>query len=154
MTAHLGPAANAFVDGQLDHRQRDEVLAHLLHCGPCRAEVDGLRAFKSSLRTAAPDVPFDLSRRLLLAMPELPGPAPARRAARPHSRARRTAFGGAVLALGIGGTLGLAGPPPAGPAPRVDPSSERFVMDHAATAGEVPFTQPAILSVSSKGAGR
>jgi anti-sigma factor RsiW len=155
MTAHLGPAATAFVDGQLDHRQRDEVLSHLLHCQPCRAEVDGLRALKSSLR-GAPEIPFELSLRLLEAIPHVAGPPVQGRPQNRHPRVRRTAFGGALVALGIGGTLGLAGPPPSGPAPRVDPSSVTFVLDHAATAGEVPFTEPGIMSVShaSSGSGR
>lgn len=153
MSAHLGPAATAFVDGQLDHRQRDEVLAHLLHCLPCRDEVEGLRALKSSLHRA-PEIPLDLSLRLLAAVPHVAGPPVPARAVRPPSRARRTAFGGALVALGIGGTLSLAGPPPAGPAPKVDPNSVRFVIDHAATAGEVPFTEAGILSVSTAGSPR
>jgi anti-sigma factor RsiW len=155
MTAHLGPAATAFVDGQLDHRQRDEVIAHLLHCPGCKDEVDGLRALKGSLRAGGPDIPLDLSLRLLAAVPQLPVPQQ-RRSARQHRRVRRTAVGGALVALGIGGSLGLAGPPPAGPAPRVDPTSTRFVMDHAATAGEVPFTEPEVVTISavSSGSGR
>lgn len=155
MTAHLGPAATAFVDGQLDHRQRDEVLTHLLHCAPCRSEVDGLRALKSTLR-GAPEIPLHLSLRLLATVPVVAGPVPRQRARRRSPRVRRTAVGGALVVLGIGGSLGLAGPPPAGPAPRVDPSSERFVIDHVNTAGEVPFTEPKITTVStvSTGPGR
>lgn len=148
MNAHLGPAATAFVDGQLDHRQRDEVLTHLLHCQPCLAEVEGLRALKNALR-GAPAVPLDLSLRLAAAIPHAVGQPTHRTRVRRTSRVRRTAIGGAMLALGVGGALGLAGPPPAGPPPSVDPTSVRFVIDHAATAGEVPFTEPEIVSVST-----
>lgn len=153
MTAHLGPAATAFVDGQLDHRQRDEVMAHLLHCQSCKAEVGALRTVKGSLRAARPDVPADLGLRLLASMPR-DALVPQQRPARRPSRVRRTAVGGVLVALGIGGSFGLAGPPPSGPAPRVDPASTRFVIDHAETAGEVPFIAPEIVAVSSTGGSR
>lgn len=153
---HLGPAATAFVDGELDHVRRDEVLAHLTWCSPCRAEVDALRLLKSTLRVEAPAVPFDLTSKLLAATEPL-APAtrpalPARRgfphvAVRPHLR--RTAVGGAALALGLGGALSLAGPPPRGPVAPVDPTSNRFVQDHGATtSGEMPLTELDVVSVS------
>lgn len=149
MTAHLGPAATAFVDGQLDHRRRDEVLAHLLHCEHCRADVLAVRALKESLRSAEPAIPFDLSLRLLAAT-QVPVPAGIpRQRPREHRRFRRTAVGGCLVVLGVGGTLSLAGPPPAGPPAKVDPTSARFVIDHATTAGEMPFNEPEIVPVSS-----
>jgi len=148
MSAHLGPAATAFVDGQLDHRRRDEVLAHLTHCPACRADVDAVRRLKASLQVAGvPPLSSDLSVRLLAACQ---GPAPApRRRRRP--RIRRTAVGGALLAIGIGGSLSLAGPPPSGPPAKVDPASITFVLDHADSAGEVPFTEPDIAFVANVG---
>jgi anti-sigma factor RsiW len=149
MSAHLGPAATAFVDGQLDHRRRDEVLAHLIHCDPCRREVQALRDFKDSLRAAAPVVPSGLSVRLLAAA-QVPTPAPVLRPVRRrHPLVRRTAVGGVFVVLGVGGTLALAGPPPAAPPAKVDPTSVRFVIDHATTAGEVPFTEPEVVPVSA-----
>ena len=147
MNAHLGPAATAFVDGELSHQRRDEVLAHLAHCAACRAEVDLVRRLKSALK-GGPEIPGDLSARLLN-----PGvvPAEVRRPSRAHrrSRLRRSVAGGAVLALGVGGALTLAGPPPAGPAVRVDPTSEQFLIEHASTTGGVPFSGPEVVSVSS-----
>lgn len=154
MTAHLGPAANAFVDGQLDHRQRDEVSAHLVHCRPCRDDIEGLRALKGSLRIGWPDLPADLSLRLLAAEPQEEPVPEQRRHPRSPSRARRTALGGALVVLGVGATLGLAGPPPSGPGPRIDPASTRFVIDHAETAGEVPSVEPALVAVLFAGAQR
>ena len=152
MTAHLGPAVTAFIDGELDHSRRDEVLAHLAHCEPCRLEVDGLRRFTSALRGAGgPAVPPDLAARLLAAV-EPVAAAPARtphRSRRQHTRFRRAAMSGAIVALGIGGALSLAGPPPRGPLAPVDPTSQRFMIDHASTSGEVPFTELAVVSVST-----
>ena len=155
---HLGPVATAFVDGELDHARRDEVLAHLAWCDPCRVEVDGLRRLKSALRGEAPAVPFDLTARLLAATAPLPPPSQAalplalpvaRRRPTAHHRWRRTAVGGAAVALGIGGALSLAGPPPRGPVAPVDPTSNRFVQDHGATtSGEVPLTELDVVSVS------
>lgn len=151
MSSHLGPAATGFVDGELDHSQRDEVLAHLTHCASCRSEVSALRLLKSSLRgTQGPAMPSDLSHRLLAAsgLPAVSVPRPSRRP-RGHRRLRRTAAGGAFLVIGVGGALSLAGPPPSAPAAKVDPASQRFVMDHATTAGEVPFSGPELVSVAT-----
>jgi anti-sigma factor RsiW len=158
MSAHLGPAVTAFIDGELDHSRREEVLAHLAHCTSCRAEIDGLRRFKAALRGAAeaPAVPFDLTARLLAAtepmfsLPVAQPSHPRRRPSLPHSRLRRTAVSGAFVAFGLGGALGLAGPPPRGPVAPVDPTSQRFVLDHATTSSEVPFTELDLVSVSSR----
>ena len=56
---------------------------------------------------------------------------------------------GAIVALGLGGALSLAGPPPRGPLAPVDPTSQRFIIDHATTSGEVPFTELEVVSVAS-----
>jgi anti-sigma factor RsiW len=156
MSAHLGHAVTAFVDGELEHERREEVLAHLTHCSTCRAEVEAVRRFKAALRgSGGPSVPFDLSSRLMAvsarppaAVPVHRPPAP-RRAALPHGM-RRTAVGGALLLLGLGGAIGLAGPPPRGPVAPVDPTSPQFVLDHGATSTEVPFTGLSVVLVSSR----
>ena len=153
MSAHLGPAVTAFVDGELDHPRREEVLAHLAHCGACRAEVEGVRRFKQALRgaTETSSVPFDLTARLLAATQDTPQPmalAPARRRPPNHGRVRRTAVSGAFVMLGFGGALSLAGPAPRGPVAPVDPTSLQFVTDHGATSSEVPFTELTTVSVS------
>jgi anti-sigma factor RsiW len=158
VSAHLGLAATAFVDGELEHERRDEVLAHLTHCPACRAEVELLRQVKAALRTAAPSVPSDLAARLLASMtppvPVDPAPVAPRSSHRPrrsalHPRLRRTAVGASLVALGLGGALSLAGPPPRGPMAPVDPTSAGFVLDHGATSSEVPFTELDVVSVSS-----
>lgn len=160
MSAHLGPAVTAFIDGELDHARRDEVLAHLTHCSACRDEVDALRRFKGALRgeSEAPPVPFDLTARLLAAtaplspLPVAARPQVRRRARAGHSGFRRTAVGGAFVMLGLGGALSLAGPPPRGPVAPVDPTSPQFVLDHGTTtAYEVPFAELDIVTVSRSG---
>ncbi len=155
MSSHLGLAATAFVDGELDHVRRDEVLAHLTHCDACRVEVEELRRFKAALRVAAdaPFVPMDLTARLLAATQQqsiplaLPAPHAARRSVL-HPRVRRTAMGGAFVALGLGGALTLAGPPPREPVAPVDPTSLLFVTDHGTTSTELPFTELDVVSVA------
>lgn len=151
MSAHLGHAVTAFIDGELDHTRRDEVLAHLTHCDGCRAEVEALRRLKAALRLEPTSVPLDLTARLMAA-PAAPAPAlraHRRRRSSRHVRLRRTAMGGALVALGLGGALSLAGPPPRGPVAPVDPTNAGFVRDHGATSNEVPFTELDVVSVSS-----
>jgi anti-sigma factor RsiW len=148
MSAHLGHAVTAFIDGELDHGQRDEVLAHLTHCTDCRAEVDALRRLKAALRVEPTAVPLDLAARLMAAPTAPPVPVRWRRRRR-HSRLRRTAMGGALVALGLGGALSLAGPPPRGPVAPIDPTNAGFVRDHGATSNEVPFTELDVVTVAA-----
>ena len=61
---------------------------------------------------------------------------------------------GAIVALGLGGALSLAGPPPRGPVAPVDPTSQRFVIDHATTSGEVPFAELDVVSVADSSSTR
>ena len=142
MSAHLGQALNAFVDGELDPSSENEVLAHLAWCGSCRSEVAALRGFKAALRQTGPSLPGDLSARLM-AVTSFPVAtvAPHRRPS-PHlsPRLRRTAVSGAFVVLGLGGALSLAGPPPRQPVAPVDPTNAGFVVDHSNTSNEVPFT--------------
>lgn len=152
MSSHLGPVASAFLDGVLDHGRRDEVLAHLAHCAGCRADLDAQRGLRAALREMpGPALPGSLSERLLaVAAPDPTCERPTRARRRPRHRrgVRRAAVSGALLALGIGGTLGLAGPPPRGPVAPVDPTSTQFVLDHSSTATEVPFDEPDVMSAS------
>ena len=173
MRGHLGDAVAALVDGELDHAARERAQAHLAHCADCRREVDGQRRLKARLRAAPalPPVPPQLTERLL-ALGAVPPPGPARpEPARPEparpgvthptparprgsrrptgsrpagSRSRRrAAVGSAMVVLGLGTALVLGGQEPgARPAP-VDPASPAFVVDHAATTGEVPLLDPA-----------
>ena len=155
MSAHLGQALNAFVDGELDASSEDDVLAHLAWCGCCRSEVAALRGFKAALRQTGPSLPGDLSARLM-AVSAFPVAAvvqhPHRRPS-PHlsPRLRRTAVSGAFVVLGLGGALSLAGPPPRQPVAPVDPTNAGFVVDHTNTSTEVPFTTVDVIPVTVRG---
>lgn len=146
MSAHLGPALTAYVDGELDHARREEVQVHLAHCASCRAELAILRVLRSSLQGAEPAVPADLAARLLAVTAPVghPMPVPRPHAPRRHrplaaGPLRRTAFGAGLAALGLGGALAVAGPPPSGPVAPVDPAAPGLVVEHVSTANEVPF---------------
>jgi anti-sigma factor RsiW len=146
MSRHLGGALTAFVDGELDHGAREQVLVHLAHCASCRGEVELLRGLKGALRHEPRRAPEDLAARLL-AMTASPGqpafvprvPTSRGGALTGHARVRRTAFGLGMIALGVGGAMAVAGPPPAAPVAPVDPTSAGLVIEHASTANEVPF---------------
>ncbi len=165
MTSHLGASVSALVDGELDHPQRERVLAHLAHCLPCRAEVDAQRRFKQSLRVLVGPAPrLVLSEALLaisapapMAEPGWSWPAatphgaarPVRRVSRRRSvRLRRGTVGGALVALGLGGALALGGPAPRGTVAPVDPASASFVLDYASTTPDVPFAEADTLPAS------
>lgn len=138
MSAHLGLALTAFVDGELDHAGREQVLVHLAHCGDCRAEVDVLRGLKGALRRSDPGAPDHLTARLLASTAGRPVAAPRAVAPRRRTRLRRTAVGGAFATAGVLGALSLAGPPVDQPAP-MDPTGAGLVIEHVSTANEVPF---------------
>jgi anti-sigma factor RsiW len=146
MSRHLGGALTAFVDGELDVAAHEEVLIHLAACASCRSEVELLRGLKSALRHEPHRAPEDLAARLLslTTAPGQPALVPRAPVHRPgaltgHARVRRTAFGLGMLALGFGGAMVVAGPPPAAPVAPIDPTSAGFLIEHASTANEVPF---------------
>lgn len=150
MTSHLGPAASSFLDGALDDATRDEVLTHLAHCAGCRAELAVQRRLRADLRRLpGPDLPGDLTARLLaVGTQSVPVSARPRRRRLRRTARRRAVVGGAAVVLGLGGTLALAGPPPRPPVAPVDPTSAGFVQDHASTSTEVPFDDPDVVSAS------
>jgi anti-sigma factor RsiW len=165
--SHLGERITALVDGELDHDERDRVLAHLAGCAQCRAEAEAQRRLKRRLRSIADATPSpDLLTRLY-AMGEPGGPIPPRarpmpgttkppvvprpRARRPLDnrpggkgrrlpRVRYVAVGVATLAvLGVG-TAGFMAGADQGKLPRVAPSLEQYAVEHALTSGDVPVT--------------
>jgi len=149
VTAHLGTALTAFVDGELDHERRDQVLVHLAHCATCRAEADLLRGLKGALRDATPTTPDDLAGRLLASTAGFPVAAPRAVAPRRHVRLRRTAFGGAAVAAGMLVSLRLAGPPLEPEVP-VDPTGPGLVIEHISTANEMPFVGADVSSSTAR----
>ena len=177
MNDHLGERLTLLVDGRLDHAERERVLAHLAHCGPCRHEVDAHRRLKvtlAALREAPPQPAPDLTARLLAvasierAGPPAAPPATPRRSRRPRGaarplgrastlRPRRATTAGVLLAVGLAGALALGSPASSGPAASVDPASPALVADHVSTSSGVPLSEPAfatVVPVGSAGAGR
>ena len=173
MSGHLGPAVTALVDGELDHERREQVLAHLAHCSPCRVEVEVLRTVKATLRRAEPALPTGLAQRLAAAagtepVPAHPGlrspaghrwrPGAERRAPTRRTTVRRTPIrrtpirravvGGAAVALGLAGAVVLAGPPPRAPIAPVDPTSTQLLVDHRSTGSEMPFADVGVTTAS------
>lgn len=162
MSAHLGPALSAYLDGELGHVRREEVAVHLAHCAACREDAGALRRLKGVLRgDVATSTPDDLAARVLAATTARPHPAPVRRAHAPrrrrfddHGTLRRTALGAGAFALGVGAALVLAGPPPPAPVAPVDPASNGLVISHVSTANEVPFAGSGVVPVSAPVPGR
>jgi anti-sigma factor RsiW len=156
VSAHLGRALTAYVDGELDHARRGEVQVHLAHCASCRTELDGLRSYKSVVRQDFLAVPPDLSLRLLAATTTvgrphvLPRPVAPRRPV-VHGRIRRTALSAGLAALGIGGALVAAGPPPSGPLAPIDPTSAGLMIEHVSTVQELPFAGADVVPVAVPG---
>ena len=54
---HLGDAASAFVDDQLDDETRRLLRAHLAGCAACKTDVDAERDAKAHVTTAASTTP-------------------------------------------------------------------------------------------------
>ena len=163
MSGHLGPAVTALVDGELDHERREQVLAHLAHCSPCRVEVEVLRTVKATLRRAEPALPTGLAQRLAAAagtepVPAHPGlrspagyrwrPGAKRRTPIRRTPVRRAVVGGAAVALGLAGAVVLAGPPPRAPIAPVDPTSTQLLVDHRSTGSEMPFADVGVTTAS------
>ena len=173
MSGHLGPAVTALVDGELDHERREQVLAHLAHCSPCRVEVEVLRTVKATLRRVEPALPTGLAQRLAAAAGTEPVPAhpglrspaghrwrpgakrrapigrtPIRRTPIRRTPVRRAVIGGAAVALGLAGAVLLAGPPPRAPIAPVDPTSTQLLVDHRSTGSEMPFADVGVTTAS------
>lgn len=67
---HLDSRVAALADGQLAGADRDQALVHVAICAACRTEVEQHRALKARVsRLAAPELPADLSLRLLALSP-------------------------------------------------------------------------------------
>lgn len=64
--ADLAEERSALVDGALEPARRELLLAHLVHCLACRADVAELRRLRDALRTpSAASAPSELAQRLV-----------------------------------------------------------------------------------------
>ncbi|MGH3320746.1 MAG: anti-sigma factor family protein [Streptosporangiaceae bacterium] len=163
--SHLGERLTALIDGELDHDARDRVLAHLALCDECRVEADSQRALKRALSGLGGPPPSDalVGKLRSLAEPGPPLPPPTRplpgRSRGPRSVVFRQARhpghqGHRPLRYAVAGLFSLAivafcaafvaGGGGAGPTTvDVGPAVNRYAVEHAATVGEVPLTDPA-----------
>ncbi|MFI5532842.1 zf-HC2 domain-containing protein [Kitasatospora sp. NPDC051853] len=137
---HLGDRLAAFVDGELDHDDRERVQSHLATCADCLAEADESRAAKQLLtRTAVPEPSGLLMARLLAvaALPDdedLPGgpgqPLAGLPASGPLPEPGPSTFGGSRLTggsfgRGAGASFGGGALGAGSPLPGLDPRARR-----------------------------
>jgi hypothetical protein len=169
---HLGRWLSALVDGELDGVERDRVLNHVAGCDSCRKEANAMRALKRRL-TALGDAsaePAIASKLIELARCDEIVPADALTWAAPTgiADARRTADWGSVvlarawrLAAASAGasliTIGvlafmLGSGETQPPVPKITPSVDSYLMQHAFDAGQAPgSTQAANNSPATPG---
>ncbi len=148
--SHLGRWLSALVDGELDPQERDRVLNHVAGCQGCLDEVNAMRALKRRLtalgETSTDDAItgrlIDLAHSDLAALPSAGlGPVrPGRARRREAGQAWRVTAGsaGSVIAvIGIAAFL-LGNSAAAPPAPKVTPSVDSYLLQHAYDAGQEP----------------
>lgn len=109
---HLDSRVAALADGQLTGADRDQALVHVAICAACRTEVEQHRALKVRVsRLAAPELPADLSLRLLALSPAGTAPAGAAGGADAGADAGPTGAGWGGLLAGPAGRGALGGLP-------------------------------------------
>ncbi len=165
---HPGDRLAALADGRLPEPERSRVLSHLSGCSDCRGDYDAQVAMKGLLRALdEPGAPVDLRARLR-GLPSAPPPPPSaqrrpsrsRRAARAagagpgratRSRQHRVPRAGAgamtFTVIALAGAYALGGAP-AGEA--VSPPVDRYVREHAAVSGGLPFTEPVLWQLPAR----
>lgn len=158
---HLGRWLSALVDGELDPAERDHVLNHIAGCPPCLREANEMRALKRRL-TALGESGGDaaIAGRLIELVrfeQDTLGPLAGHGVQCPDERSfarvpgRRLvpgvlvrqgwtmAAGSAASALAvIGVTAFVLGSTAQAPAPKVTPSVDSYVLQHAYDAGQAP----------------
>ena len=177
MSRCLGARVADLADGRLGPADAERAFAHVAVCATCRAELDAQRAATSRLTSSAVEPPSDLFQRLLsvpsadptpaapVVVPPQGGagqrpagpagvrPSPGARSTRPSVRSRRgrvalaSAAGAAALAVVavVGGSSALSGA--VVPRPAIAPVVDAFTDEHAATADQLPFSGPRIVTV-------
>ena len=151
--SHLGERLSALIDGELSHQQRERVLAHLAHCGPCRQEAAALRTLKQRMHALGEATADTALTDRLIAVAGVAGPAPWGR--RPRLAGRRSmpgaprrrwpvrsiAVAGLTLAgFGVPAAAFLAGGGQQEPGPSVTPAIDNYMMQHEISAGNAPLT--------------
>jgi hypothetical protein len=156
--SHLGRWLSALVDGELAGEERDRVLNHIAGCEACRQETNAMRALKRRLtalgETSADStiagrlIELGRSDEVVPANPVNGSLLPSRssqlaladrgpRQIRQGLRMAAGSAGSALLAIGIFAfVLGNTNSQP--PAPKVTPSVDSYLLQHAYDAGEAP----------------
>ena len=149
--SHLGERLSAFIDGELGHTQRERVLAHLAHCGPCRREAASLRTLKQRMHALGEATADTALTDRLIAVAGVAGPSPWGRRprlagrrpgmSRRHWPVRSIAVAGLTLAgLGVPAAAFLAGGGQQEAGPSVRPAIDTYMMQHNLSAGNAPAT--------------
>ncbi len=159
--ADLAEDRSALVDGALEPARRELLLAHLVHCTSCRADVAELRRLRDELRTpAAADAPRALAQRLVsIAGEEATAPLwsrPFRRtppgyltSRRRTQRLRRTAAAVAVGAtVASAAMVGYLSAPPTALAEVTDPGAAART-EFSAVLAQLPLANDALGAVMS-----
>ena len=148
--SHLGHRLSALIDGELNHAQRERVLAHLARCEPCRCEAAALRVLKQRMHALGEATANTALTDRLVALGAR-GPVPGR-----VGLARRRwpvrSFAVAVLTvagLGVPAAAFMAGGGQTEPGPGVRPAIDMFMTQHEFSTGDVPLTASASPSPSS-----
>jgi hypothetical protein len=140
--------------------RRERLLAHLVHCAACRAEVADLRRVREALRAETPtEAPSELAQRLIsIAGAEAQTPLWSRpfRRTRPGalSSRRRTLRARATTAVAVGATVagvavvGYAAAPAEGGTALPDPTSEAQAA-FTSTIAQFPLANDALGAVMS-----
>jgi hypothetical protein len=154
--SHLGRRLSALIDDELNHAQRDRVLAHLARCEPCRQEAAALRALKQRMLALGEATAAAALTDRLMALAALPG-LPRRRSAwldgsfrvgsqryRLDGQGVRWSLRGmavvtlVLFGLGVPAAAYVAGGSQRAPGPSVTPGVGLFMVQHAITTTVVP----------------
>jgi anti-sigma factor RsiW len=137
--SHLGHRLSALIDGELNHAQRERVLAHLTRCEPCRREAAALRVLKQRMHALGEATANTALTDRLVALGaggRLPGGI-----GLPRRRWPVRSFAVAVLTvagLGVPAAAFMAGGGQAEPGPGVTPAIDMFMTQHGFSTGDVP----------------
>lgn len=137
--SHLGHRLSALIDGELNHAQRERVLAHLAKCEPCRCEATALRVLKQRMHALGEATANTALTDRLVALGDrgqLPGGLGLHRRRWPVR-----SFAVAVLTvagLGVPAAAFMAGGGQAEPGPGITPAIEEFMTQHDFGTGAAP----------------
>ena len=152
--AELAELRSAYVDGALADRDRERLLAHLVGCAACRADIEDLRRVRLLLAAPADPqgAPGDLSSRLISIAGENPRAQRKWMAARtdprrPRQHHRARVALATMTALGVGlfavTGIGYLAAPPVTASTVADPSAEA-VREYGGMLASLPLTNQSV----------